>query len=139
MLDRFKAILEALAAGVIATAVAAGVLASAAPAHAAVTDCPTGNFCIWTLNNYTGTRYTINYSDIYAGTNHGYRLGVFASNKGRSFYNHTTTSINIYDDGACGYNPWTRTMASGQYATSQGSDWGDRVSSLQIARYAPNC
>jgi peptidase inhibitor family I36 len=123
----------------VAAMIGLGIGVAAAPAQAAVTDCPVGNFCIWTLTNYSGTRYTINYSDIYAGSNHGYRLGTFASNRGRSFYNHTTASINIYDDGACGYSPWTRTMSSGQYATSQGSDWGDRVSSLQIARYAPNC
>lgn len=126
-------------AALLAAAATVGILAAPTPAHAALTDCALGNFCIWTGTGYTGTRYTYNKSAIDAGTRHGLRLGTFASNQGSSFYNHTTVSINIYDDGACGYSPWTRTMTSGQYANAAGSDWDNRVSSIQIAAYAPNC
>lgn len=135
MLTRIKA---ALVASATLAALVAGT-AIATPAQAAVTDCALGNFCIWTGYGYTGTRYTYAKNSIDAGTNHGVRLGTLASNHGRSFYNHTTVAINIYDNGACGYNPWTRTMTSGQFANAQGSDWGDRVSSIQIESYAPNC
>ena len=114
-------------------------MAGAAPAQAALTDCPLGSFCWWTGQNYSGTRYTYNKSTIDAGTRHGIRLGTLASNQADSWYNHTTVAINIYDNGACGYSPWTRTLSSGQYATSQGSDWGSRMSSFQITAYAPNC
>lgn len=128
-----------LKAALLALAATAGVLTAVTPAQAAVTDCPLGNFCIWTGYGYTGTRYQYAKASIDAGTNHGIRLGTLASNHGRAFYNHTTVAINIYDNGACGYSPWTRTMTSGQFANAQGSDWTDRVSSIQIESYAPNC
>lgn len=128
-----------LKVALLAGAVAAGVLAAASPAQAALTDCPVGNFCIWSSTNYGGTRWTFNKSSIDAGTNHGIRLGTFATNQGSSFYNHTTVKINIYDSNDCEYSPWTRTMSSGQYATAQGSDWDNRVSSIQITAEAPYC
>lgn len=119
--------------------VALGVGIGPGPARAGVNDCPLGNFCIWTGYGYTGTRYTIPYNSINGGTRHGYRLGASASNHGRAFFNRTNVAMNIYDNGACGYYPWTRTMAAGQYADARGSDWTDRVSSVQVERYAPNC
>lgn len=132
MRNKIKAALVALVAS-------AGIIAAPVPASAAVADCPLGSFCIWIGYNFTSTRYTFNKSSIDAGTRHGLRLGVGPNNRGRSFYNHTTTAINIYDNGACGYSPWTRTMSSGDWANAQGSDWPDRVSAIQIEAYAPNC
>lgn len=132
MRNKIKAALVAVAS--------AGILAAIpAPAHAALTDCSVGYFCWWTGTNYSGTRYSYNKATIDAGYRHGIRLGSLATNQADSWYNHTTVAINIYDDGACGYSPWTRTLSSGQYATSQGSDWKSRMSSFQITSYAPNC
>lgn len=132
MITKIKVALVALVASLATVTIAA-------PAHADLTDCPLGSFCFWTLTNYQGTRYTYNKGDIDTYYRRGVRLGKFASNRANSWFNNTTVSMNIYDDGACGYSPWTRTLAPKQYATAQGSDWGNRMSSFQVAAYAPNC
>ena len=132
MRTKLKAALLTLAASV-------SLLSVAAPAQAALTDCPLGSFCLWTATNYSGSRFQYSKATFDAHYRHGIEFGSGVSNRGYSFYNHTTVAINIYDSGDCSYSPWTRTMASGQYATAQGSDWGGRVSSAQIKAYAPAC
>jgi hypothetical protein len=128
-----------ITAALLTLAASIGLLVTAAPAQAALTDCPTGSFCIWTATNYGGSRYQYSKATLDAHYRHGIELGSGVSNRGYSFYNHTTVSINIYDSADCSYSPWTRTMARGQYATAQGSDWGGRVSSIQITAYQPSC
>jgi hypothetical protein len=126
-------------AALLAVAAAAGALTAPATAQAAVTDCPIGYFCIWVGTGYTSTRYQWNKSTIDAQANDGFTLPVGPNNRGNSFYNHTTVAINIYDASHCAYSPWTRTMLSGQFANAAGSDWGNRVSSIQIESSAPDC
>lgn len=114
----------------------AGGLAVSAPAQATASDCLSGYFCIWTGYGFTGTRYRYTYEDFLNGINNGIRLTPGASNHGRSFYNHFPTSnkaVYIFDGAWCGGNlGWNRELQYGQQANAQGSDWTDRVSSIQL-------
>jgi hypothetical protein len=120
---------------------AAMLTASAAtPAYAAASDCPVDNFCIWTATNYSGSRFQYTKTTLVNGVNNGIRLTSGISNRGYSFYNHLSGAswkVNIYDSGNCAQSPWFRTMTSGQQATAQGSDWGGRVSSIQLTNASP--
>jgi hypothetical protein len=111
-----------------------------APARAEFADCPTEYFCIWTGINGTGSRYQWSKQTIINGTANGIRLGSGITNRGYSFYNRlqgASWAVNIYDSGNCNRSPWYRTMQAGQGATAQGSDWGGRVSSIQLWNASP--
>ncbi len=107
------------------------------PAQAAWTDCPDNYFCIWTGTNATGSRYQYHRETIQDGTNNGLRLGSGISNRGYSFYNRSHVWIGIFDSNNCRKSPWWRAMDNNQYATAQGSDWGGRVSSIQLGNAIP--
>jgi hypothetical protein len=128
-----------IAAFLLTLAATLGVLTATTPAQAAANDCPLGSFCIWTSTNYSGSRYQYSRATIENHYRHGIELGSGVSNRGYSFFNRMTVPINIYDSFDCEYSPWTRTMSAGQEATAQGSDWGGRVSSIQLLDYDPNC
>lgn len=118
-----------------------GGLSFASPAQAADPNaaCPSGTFCIFTGQNYTGTRWTFTLDMFLDGYNNGIRLSSGINNKGESFVNRMQEgySIWMFDSGTCASYPWARKMTLGQAATSQGSDWGHRVSSVQLAPAAP--
>ena len=110
---------------------------AAAPAQAAASDCPSGYFCIWTATNYSGSRYQYAYGTFVDSYHNGIRLGSGISNRGYSFYNRTGSAVRIFDDGTFHLSPWARDMNNGQQATTQGSDWGGRVSSIQLQAASP--
>lgn len=129
---------------VAAIAVALGLGLAASPAQAAASDCPTNTFCLWTAINYGGSRYEYPRSAFLDGssynpTHNGIRLTSGVANHGYSFYNRLGSSwpVNIYDDLNCSTADWYRTMVNGQMATAQGSDWGGRVSSIQLQSASP--
>lgn len=128
-----------LAAVLLTLAASVSLLSVAAPAQAALTDCPLGSFCLWTGTDYSGSRYSYTKATIDNHYRDGIELSSGISNRAYSFFNHTSVAINIYDSVDCSYNPWTRTMSAGQYATAQGSDWGGRVSSIQFTSSQPSC
>lgn len=111
-----------------------------APARAEFADCPEEYFCIWTSINGTGSRFQWSKRTIIDGTANGIRLGSGITNRGYSFYNRligTNWAVNVYDSGNCNRSPWYRTLLGGQAATAQGSDWGGRVSSIQLSSASP--
>lgn len=110
---------------------------SAAPVQAAWVDCPDYYFCIWTSTNATGSRYQYHYNTFVGSYHNGIRLGSGITNRGYSFYNRTHSWVGIFDSVDCRKSPWWRTMDSAQYATAQGSDWGGRVSSVQLGNAIP--
>ena len=110
---------------------------SAVPAQAAWSDCPDYYFCIWTNTNATGSRYQYHYNTFVNSYHNGIRLGSGVANRGYSFYNRTHYWVGIFDDGTCHKSPWWRIMTNNQYATAQGSDWGGRVSSVQLGNAIP--
>ena len=106
-----------------------------APAQAAASDCPSGYFCIWTGTGYSGSRYQWSESTLIDSYHNGIRLGTGINNRGYSFYNHlthTNMKVMIFDNGTCADSGWYRTMVIGQMANASGSDWGGRVSSIQL-------
>jgi hypothetical protein len=111
----------------------------AVPAQAALSDCPSGYMCIWTSTNFTGSRFQYSYGTLVDSYHNGIRLTSGISNHGYSFYNKLGTGleINIYDSVNCAQSPWYRTMDQFQSATTQGSDWGGRVSSIQLTPASP--
>jgi len=127
-------IMTALMALAVAVGLGVGV---ASPAQAAWADCPDNYFCIWTNVNATGGRYQYHRDTIQDGTNNGLRLGSGISNRGYSFYNRSHVWIGIFDSNNCRKSPWWRGMDNNQYATAQGSDWGGRVSSIQLGNAIP--
>lgn len=131
MTRRLIAAIAALVAGIV------GSLVAVAPAQAAPSDCPSGYMCIWTNINGTGARFQWSYGTIVDSYHNGVRLGSGITNRGLSFYNRTGSAIRIYDDPTCHLSPWARDMSNGQYATAQGSDWGNRVSSFQLQAASP--
>lgn len=131
MRNKIKIFLMALA---VALGLGVGV---AAPAQAAWTDCPDYYFCIWTSTNATGSRYQYHYNTFVDSYHNGIRLGSGITNRGYSFYNRTHVWVGIFDSTNCNKSPWWRGMDNNQYATSQGSDWGGRVSSVQLGNAIP--
>lgn len=127
--------LRMLVAGLAATMI---VLVGAQPAKAVPADCPLGYFCIWYGNDGLGTRYQFPYSQFLSGQNNGISFGSGLSNRGYSFYNRlgetsgVSRSVAIIDSAHCNPTPWFRKMVNAQFATTQGSDWGGRVSSIQL-------
>ena len=116
-----------------------GAVAVAAPAQAAWTDCPDHYFCLWTgINgNATGTRYQWHYNTFVDSYHNGIRLESGISNRGWSFYNRTHAAVIIFDANNCSTASWHREMQNNQYASAPGSDWGGRVSSLQLWNASP--
>lgn len=130
----FKKGLVALVAMIAAMV---GGLVVAAPARAAMGECTSGYFCIWTNTNYTGSRFQWSYGTLVDSYHNGIRLGSGITNRGYSFYNRTGDWVTIFDSGTCALSPWYRDMYSGQFASATGSDWGGRVSSIQLTRASP--
>jgi hypothetical protein len=122
---------------VMVAAVIAGAGFAAAPAQAAWSDCPDYYFCIWTSTNATGARFQYHYNTFVDSYHNGIRLGSGVANRGFSFYNRTHVWVGIFDSNNCVKAPWWRTMNNNQYATTQGSDWGGRVSSVQLGNAIP--
>jgi hypothetical protein len=110
---------------------------AASPAQAVMGECTSGSFCIWTNTNYTGSRYQYSYATLVDAYHNGIRLGSGITNRGYSFYNRTGDWVAIYDASNCSTASWYRDMYSGQFASAEGSDWGGRVSSIQLTRASP--
>lgn len=122
-------------------AAAAAAISIAAPANAAASDCPVNNFCLWTGTAFSGSRYQFTRAAFTGGTSvhNGIRLTSGVTNMGSSFYNRlgSSWSVNIYDSTNCATSPWFRTMVNGQSANAAGSDWDNRVSSIQLQSASP--
>jgi hypothetical protein len=127
-------------AALVALAAALGIgLGVASPAQAAWADCPDHYFCLWTgINgNATGTRYQWHYNTFVDSYHNGIRLPSGISNRGWSFYNRSHAAVIIFDAVDCNTGSWNREMQNNQYASAPGSDWGGRVSSLQLWNASP--
>jgi hypothetical protein len=122
-----RKIWAALAAIILGTI---GTLFVASPAAASWSQCYAGDFCLWTGQNASGSFYSWSRNTIAAQD--GVTLSSGINNVSDSWWNRTGGNIDIFDNGDCGYGGWDRRMVNGQQATSQGSDWGSRVSSIAI-------
>ena len=128
-----------LAATIAAVAATAGLIAPS-PGYALASDCPSDYFCVWINYDYLGGRWQASKTQFVNAYHNGIHLPTGFNNAGKSFYNHLIGSswqVNIYDSANCFQGPWYRTMQAGQKATAQGSDWGNRVSSVQLSSASP--
>lgn len=94
--------------------------------------CSRGSFCIWTNINYSGSRFEYSLSKFHAGRNLGIRLSPAIANRGYSFANFTGLNVRLYDASNCARQPWTQVMERGRIVSAQGTNWGGRVSSIQL-------
>jgi hypothetical protein len=130
---------------VLLASIALALDLTAVPATAAASDCPDLRFCIWTGDNFTGSRYEYsrsNFTDTGSPTHplyNGIRLPSGLTNQGSSFYNRLGQywDVNIYDAVNCDAGQWFRTVVNGQAANAAGSDWQNRVSSIQLQSASP--
>lgn len=129
MIRRIVAYLAALALA------AAALLSPAAPAQAAWSDCPSGQFCMWT--GYQGTGSICQYSTYEIRTYGGFKTRIDGCNNNtRSWWNRSGTyNIMVIDGDGCDvYTPyWKRVLQPGQSATGEGSDWNNRISSINVS------
>jgi hypothetical protein len=127
-------------AALVALAAMLGLgLGVASPAQAAFSDCPDHYFCIWVGPNggATGTRFQYHYNTFVDSYHNGIRLPSGVANRGTSFYNRTHAAVIIFDANNCDVAQWNREMQNNQYANAVGSDWYDRVSSIQLWNASP--
>jgi hypothetical protein len=109
-------------------------LFAASPVLASFSQCPSTYFCVWTGYQATGTRcqWTVGYIN---QTNGFSLIGSSCNNNTKSWFNNDGFGVIMYDANYC--NPasassWRRTVAAGQRASGEGSDWNNRVSSLEM-------
>lgn len=105
-----------------------GSLFVASPAQAAWSQCQATWFCLWTGRDAGGDFAAYTLSMI--RNDGGIDLPYTSDNASDSWFNRTGVSITIYDNPDCYESGWFRSMANGQKASSQNSDWGGRVSSI---------
>jgi hypothetical protein len=110
-----------------------GAMLPITPAMATWTQCDPGEFCLWTGTNASGNFWA--WSDASLRSQMGVTLPSGINNVSDSWRNRTPGGVDIFDNGDCGYGGWDRRMVSGQQATSGGSDWGSRVSSIARVGY----
>lgn len=127
--DFMKTILQRVGAGLLALVASIAMLVgTASPASAVWSQCDPNFFCLWDGNDASGPFHAYHLDVLRAEG--GVTLPSSINNKAQSFRNRTGVDIVIFDNADCYMSGWYRYMSSGQQATSQGSDWGNRVSSV---------
>lgn len=110
-----------ITAAVILSAVPTVVVSTAQPAHAALSDCPSGYMCLWSQPNYGGTIKKISATNSYKA------IGLSAV---ESYYNNRTKRTWLHEaaDGSGSYvclNPGARAGSL--------SGWQDNAKAVYLA------
>lgn len=131
---------KAMLAVLMSAAAAVAGLMTPSPGYAVASDCPTDYFCVWINYDYLGGRWQASKTQFVNAYHNGIHLPTGFNNAGKSFYNHlsgASWAVIIFDASNCSTGSWNREMQAGQKATAQGSDWGNRVSSVQLWNASP--
>ncbi len=110
-----------------------GTLVAPKPAEASLwAQCEAFRFCVFTSYYGSHSEYPFCQFTESELQTRGYSMPSACNNNSKSWYNNTRLSITIIDgDGCNAHTPyWRRAMASGQRASGEGSDWINRVSSI---------
>lgn len=87
-----------------------GTLVASSPAQAALNDCPSSYFCLWSETNYSGVRYQWSAGYIWQQPGHVHVLTGAQDNNMASMYNRTGSYIVISAHDSCfGTNVWRTT------------------------------
>lgn len=138
-----KNIVYRLTALVVVLVVAFAVsFTKASPAEASLwSQCPPSNFCIFT--SYFGENSHYPYCTFPANqiAVQGLTVPANCNNNSKAWYNRTVHTVVIIDAGNCSMSGtgWRRSMVSGQQADGRGSDWINRVSSINRPGNANFC
>lgn len=114
----------------------------ASPAQASLwSQCPSGSFCVFT--SYFGENSQYPYC-VFPGSQlaiQGLTIPSQCNNNSKSWSNKTPYSIILIDAGNCSMSGtgWRRTMGPGNNADGRGSDWINRISSLNRSGNANFC
>lgn len=124
----------------VAVMVLTSLAATGSPAQASLwSQCAYGRICLFT--SYYGENSDwawCHYGGAQVKDNNGVRMPPVCNNNTKSWFNNTNIPITLIDgDGCNAQTPyWRRTLQPGQKADGRGSDWINRISSINWA-YAP--
>jgi hypothetical protein len=107
-----------------------GLVAVTAQPVEAYAGCGSDRMCFWTGYSGTGSIFTISSTTLLSLGCQTFTSGGYMNNNSQSWQNNLSFSVDLHDANGCPFSGWWRTLAPGQVATGQGSDWNDRISSF---------